>query len=171
MKRTAFILLLSFLLFVQACQESAEVIEFTGRSYTYNLISASTYNVSGAVTFKEKTNGNTVVMVELDGTEGNLEHPVHLHLGDMSTPDADIAALLSPIIGNKGKSETLVEKLADETKVSYADLLKMEAYISIHLAEFGAERDIILAAGNIGAAYEKQIQSGRRDNIAICKSN
>jgi len=171
MKSTAFVLLLSFLLIVQACQESNQALEFTGRSYTYNLISASSFNVSGAVTFKEKTNGNTLVVVELNGTEGNLEHPVHLHLGDMSTPDADIAALLNPIIGNKGKSETLLERLANETAVSYADLLKMEAYISIHLAEFGPERDIILAAGNIGAAYEKQIQSGRRDNIAICKSN
>ncbi|MEK6783371.1 MAG: hypothetical protein AABY93_16840 [Bacteroidota bacterium] len=152
-----------------ACQESEQVSEFTGNETIYALQKGSDYEVSGILTLKERKDGTTTVLVELSGTEGTVKHPVHLHLGDLSVPGADVAALLSPVIGSTGKSETRVDKLADETTITYADLIKINACVKIHLSDTGAERDIILAAGNIGTAVSKNVAGGRV-GVSVCKS-
>ncbi len=151
-----------------ACQENENAkSEFTGNETTYALQAGSTYNISGTVIFKEKVGGSTLAVVNLTGTEGNLQHPVHLHLGEISTPGTDVAALLNPVLGETGISETLITKLADETEITYSQIIALEACVKIHLAAAGPERDIILAGGNIGSA--KGSISGRQD-IGICKS-
>ena len=94
---------------------------------------------------------------------------MHLHLGDLSVNGADVAALLSPVVGTTGKSETRVDKLADETAITYADLVKINACVKIHLSDTGVERDIILAAGNIGTAVSKT-SAGGRIGVSVCKS-
>ncbi|MBX2917351.1 MAG: hypothetical protein KF856_18940 [Cyclobacteriaceae bacterium] len=152
-----------------ACQESENTSEFTGNEITYALQQGSEYEVSGTVVFKERRNGTTTVAVSLTGTEGNDKLPVHLHLGDLSAADADVAALLSPVDAKTGKSETLLTNLADETAVSYSSLLQLEACIKIHLADTGPGRDVILAGGNIGESFTKSIASGRT-GIGVCKS-
>ncbi len=159
-----FVLITLFL----ACQENEQALsDFTGSEITYALQAGSIYPVSGTVTLKEKKNGTALVVVALSGTEGNLLHPVHLHLGDISTPNADIAALLNPVKGSTGRSETRLELLADETPVTYTMLTELNACIKIHLADSGPDRDIILAGGNIGSAYA----SGRvRLEFGVCKS-
>ena len=83
-----------------ACQENEAVSEFTGNETTYNLQSASQYSVSGVITFKERKDGTTSAVVDLKGTDGDQKFPVHLHLGNLSTPAADIAVLLSPVTAN-----------------------------------------------------------------------
>ena len=103
------------------------------------------------------------------GTDGVVKYPVHLHLGDLSINGADVAALLSPVVGSTGKSETRIDKLADETTITYADLIRLNACIKVHLSDSGAERDIILAAGNIGTAVSKTIAGGRI-GVSVCKS-
>jgi hypothetical protein len=152
-----------------ACQESENTSEFTGNEITYALQQGSEYEVSGTVVFKERRNGTTTVAVSLTGTEGNDKLPVHLHLGDLSAADADVAALLSPVDAKTGKSETLLTNLADETAVTYSSLLQLEACIKIHLADTGPGRDVILAGGNIGESFTKSIANGRR-GIGVCKS-
>ncbi|HPM29974.1 MAG TPA: hypothetical protein PLJ60_06535 [Chryseolinea sp.] len=159
-----FVLSLSFL----ACQDNESTkSEFTGNETTYALQAGSTYDISGTVTFKEKVGGSTVVIINLTGTEGNLQHPVHLHLGDLSTDGAAVAALLNPVLGKTGKSETTLTKLEDETTITYNQIIALEACVKIHLAEAGPDRDIILAGGNIGSS--KGSISGRQD-ISVCKS-
>jgi len=152
-----------------ACQESENTSEFTGNEITYALQQGSEYEVSGTVVFKERRNGTTTVAVSLTGTEGNDKLPVHLHLGDLSAADVDVAALLSPVDSKTGKSETLLTNLADETAVTYSSLLQLEACIKIHLADTGPGRDVILAGGNIGESFTKSIASGRT-GIGVCKS-
>ncbi|MFN3839392.1 MAG: hypothetical protein ACK4RF_01680 [Cyclobacteriaceae bacterium] len=153
-----------------ACQDGENVLsDFTGTEVTYALQPGSVYPVSGTVTFKEKKNGTVLVVVALVGTEGNVLHPVHLHLGDIATPDADIAALLNPVKGSTGVSETVLERLADETPITYTALTGLNACIKIHLADSGPDRDIILAGGNIGNALD--IAPGRgRTEFGVCKS-
>jgi hypothetical protein len=153
-----------------ACSETEVVNEFTGRETVYALQPASAYAVSGTVTFKERKDGHTTVSVELSGTSGPARHPVHLHLGDLATPDADIAALLTPVAAATGKSETTLAVLADESAVTYDALMELRASVKIHLADTGPERDIILAAGNIGRAFTEDVASGRT-KIALCQSN
>ena len=151
-----------------ACQKSEQVSELTGNQVTYALQQASQYTVSGSVTFKEKRDGTTLVSVDLSGTNGDSKYPVHLHFGDISTPGASIIALLNPIVGKTGKSETAVAQLADETKVSYKDLINLRACIKIHLSDSGPSKDVVLVAGNIGA---NSTNSDGRFGVAVCKSN
>ena len=109
------------------------------------------------------------MLVELSGTDGVVKHPVHLHLGDLSINGSDVAALLNPVTGSTGRSETRIDKLTDETYISYTDLIKINACVKIHLSDTGTERNIILAAGNIGTAVSKNAAGGRV-GVAVCKS-
>lgn len=152
------------------CQDPAPAQLFTGNETSYELLQGSPdYVVNGTVTLKERTDGFTQVQINLTGTSGDAEHPVHLHLGDISTPDADIAAMLNHVVASSGISVTLLRELADETPVRYEDLLQLNACIKIHLSDSGPGRDVILAAGNIGASYTKSISGGRQRGIAVCK--
>jgi hypothetical protein len=149
------------------CQESENISEYTGNETTYALQQASEYVISGTTTLKERKDGAITVVVQLSGTEGESTYPVHLHLGDITTPKADVAAVLNPLLGKTGRSETRIDKLADETPITYKDLVNLNACMKIHLSDVGAERNIILAGGNIGIAISNP--SGRR-GFAVCKS-
>ncbi len=118
---------------------------------------------------KEKRDGTTQVVVKLTGTSGESKLPVHLHLGDISTPGANVAALLNPVNSKTGTSETILKQLADESEVTYSDLIKLDACVKIHLSDVGAERDIIMAGGNFGASVSKSIENGRM-GLVPCKS-
>lgn len=151
------------------CQENEPIqTDFTGNEMVYPLQAGSVYQISGTATFKERKDGNTSITIALTGTEGSIEHPVHLHLGDISAPGAEVAALLNPVLGSTGKSETTFTMLADETAVSYKQLVDLNACIKIHLAASGPDRDIILAGGNIGSAEGARIAAS--DQIGLCKS-
>lgn len=154
-----------------ACQDKEEVkTEFTGNETVYALLQASDYPINGTVTFRERLDGSATIDVTLSGTEGNLEHPVHLHLGDISTPSADVAALLTPVLGSTGRSETILTRLADEQPVTYKDLIALNACVKIHLSATGESRDIILAGGNVGANAARDVSTGRASAFATCKS-
>jgi hypothetical protein len=154
-----------------SCQQTENITEseFTGNETVYALEQGSSYNVRGTATFKERVDGSASISVVLSGTEEGLQHPVHLHLGDISRPAADVAALLNPVDGKAGVSETHLTKLADESSISYQQLIEMNACIKIHLASSGPDRDIILAGGNIGKAVPNGVAGGRL-GIGVCKS-
>lgn len=152
-----------------ACQESEPVTgEFTGNEVVYSLEQGSTYAIDGTVTIKEKKNGSALISVYLSGTEGAASHPVHIHLGNISNPGADVYVLLNPVTGSTGLSETIVDRASDESALSYKSLLELNSCIKVHLAASGPDRDIILAAGNIGKSASDF--SGGRTIIATCKS-
>lgn len=157
---------LGLMLFI-GCQDSETITtDFTGNETVYALQAGSVYPISGTAIFKEKKDGSTVVVVNLTGTEGDIQHPVHLHLGNTSSPDAEVAALLTSVTGSTGKSETALTMLADETAITYNQFIALGACIKIHLADSGPERDIILAAGNIGSSVNARTSG----EIAVCKS-
>ena len=152
-----------------ACQENESLsVDTTGNEVVYPLQKASDYDVSGTVSIREKCDGSSVVLVSLTGTEGEIEHPVHLHLGNIGETGSDVAALLNPVIGSTGKSETQLRHLSDETEISYRQLIDLNACIKVHLAATGPDRDIILAGGNIGAASPDV--AGGRAGVGVCKS-
>ena len=167
MKRIAMALFVGAV--VTACQENESIsVETTGNEMVYPLQQASDYAISGTVSIREKCDGSSIVVVSLSGTEGDIEHPVHLHLGTISEPGADVAALLNPVLGSTGQSETLLKQLSDETQISYRQLIDLNACIKVHLAASGPERDIVLAGGNIGVASSDT--AGGRAGVGICKS-
>lgn len=167
LKRAFFVLLTIAL---AACQDNDKTqSDFTGNELIYPLLPGSEYDVDGTVTFKERKDGSTTIIVSLKGTEGSLEHPVHLHLGNISATDADVYAQLNPVLGKTGKSETLLTNLADETTITYDQLKKLYASVKVHLSASGVEKDIILAGGNIGTASQDDSASGRL-GVGVCKS-
>jgi len=156
-----------------ACQDSTTTDvtnDYTGNESIYALQAGSVYDVDGTVTFKERNDGATDVVIAVSGTEGNLKNPVHLHLGDVTTDGAKVAALLNPVNGKTGISNTRLTMMADETTITYQQLIKLNACIKIHLSDSGPEQDIVLAGGNIGEAAAKSISNGRL-SIGVCKSN
>lgn len=167
MKKSIIAVVLVF--FLISCQESETVSDFTGNEAVYALQQASSFAVSGTVSFKEKKDGSALILVQLEGTDGNVKLPVHLHWGDITTPGAEVVALLNPVNGLNGKSETNLKQLADETLVTYQDLLDFEASIKVHLSDVGPERDIVLAAGNIGKIATTLTKNGRL-GVGVCKS-
>jgi hypothetical protein len=162
--------IIALLAFLSACHETETAkSDFTGNESTYPLLPGSTYAINGTVVFKEKTDGSTLVRLELSGTAGDLQHPVHLHLGDLSTPDAAVAALLNPVIGKTGVSETLLLKLSDESVITYHELRQYNACIKVHLSDAGPDKNIILAGGNIGIASTPETTGGR-NGMRVCQS-
>lgn len=157
-----------------SCSQNDPIIEkesdFTGREITYTLESASEFDVSGTAVLKERIDLSTDIVITLNKTfQDNAQFPVHLHLGDISTDNADIAASLQPVSANNGISETFLTILADESKVTFDDIKEMDACIKIHLSASGPEKDIVLAAGNIGQAFARNPAGGRL-KIGLCKS-
>ena len=169
MKRI-FIILSAFVVAI-SCQENEPVkSEFTGNEVTYALLPASSYPVSGTVIVKEKIDGYSLIKIQLTGTEGEIQHPVHMHVGNILTPDAAILALLNPVYGKTGLSETDFSQLSDETSVTYQELIHLDASIKIHLSASGPDKDIVLAAGNIGSNIGGHEHHGGRMDVAVCKS-
>ena len=80
----------------------------------------------------------------MSGTEGNIKHPVHLHLSNISTPDASVSALLNPVLGQTGISETSLTILADESSITYQQLIQMDACIKVHLSDARPTRTLSL---------------------------
>jgi hypothetical protein len=153
-----------------SCHESEPIRnEFTGNEIVYALDPGSAYQVSGTVIVKEKIDGTAFLQVVLSGTEDGTEHPAHLHLGNISAPGAEVAALLNPVTGKTGRSETHLRQLADESSISYSELLNLDACVKVHLGSSGPDRDIILAGGNIGKA-NLTIAPGGRVGFGVCES-
>jgi hypothetical protein len=159
--------ILFLLVWFTGCDSEEEVYQYTGNETVYNLVQASEFPISGTVTIKERRDRQVEILIQLRGTDGNIEHPTHLHYGNISTPDAEVALVLNPVLGTTGESITIFSALKDETPITYADLLEFDGHIKIHL-DGGANKNTILAAGNIGPAA-KVITNGRVE-IAVCKS-
>lgn len=168
MKALGFLFVIGLL---AACQSSAPEAEsvFTGNEATYDLQSGSPHGVTGTIVFKERRDGKVTASVQLLGTDGTQMHPVHLHLGNLATADADVALLLNPVNAADGKSVTTFSMFADESQFTYEKLCDLEASIKIHLGDVGDDRNVILAAGDIGLSFTKA-NPGGRTGIATCKS-
>ncbi|MEQ8924491.1 MAG: hypothetical protein RLO81_01695 [Fulvivirga sp.] len=164
MKRL-FILLIA--VWFTACNEDEEVSDYTGNQVTYDLVQSSDFPVQGTATFRERRDSNIELFIQLSGTEGTIEHPAHLHYGDVSVADAEVAKLLLPVRGSSGKSVTIFNRLNDETLITYNDLLTFDGHIKVHL-DGGANKSTILASGNIGSAFTKNPSVGRKE-IAVCR--
>lgn len=161
------LILLLCILALNGCSDDTEPSDYTGKQEAYTLVQGSDFPISGIATFLERRDGTTEIQILLTGTEGDISHPAHLHYGDYSIPDAEMAATLTPVFGKTGKSITILEALMDETPISYDELINFEGHIKVHL-DGGPNKSTILAAGDIGIA-SKVSDSGRK-SIAVCKS-
>ncbi len=77
--------------------------------------------------------------------------------------------MLEPVVGTTCRGETHLVQLANETKVTYKELIQMEACTKVHLSDIGPEKDIVIAGGNIGSIATKGAVGGMV-GIGVCKS-
>ncbi len=154
-----------------ACESNEKAIDsnLTGKKMVYTLYQGSDYNVSGTVTFKETTTHGTIIELNISGTEKGLFHPVHLHFDNIAG-NGDIAAVLNPVEGGTGVSTTTLSAIENLSKITYQELLEMEASIKVHLSDTAPDKNTILVGGNVGLADLKADPFGRVE-IAVCKSN
>lgn len=152
MRCTLFILAL---VFFASCGKSdddytATPDDLTGNQVVYNLYSASDFDISGFVTFKEKLDGSMAVEVRLSNTNGEIFHPVHLHAGGVDE-DGPLISVLNPVLGKTGESNSeLAYLMINESQpFTYEDLLKLDGSLRIHL-DGGPGQDIVIAAANLG---------------------
>ncbi|MBL6449248.1 hypothetical protein JMN32_23260 [Fulvivirga sp. 29W222] len=171
MKNTLYAFLLMTSVIIASCSDDdqAENTLFTGREVTYNLLQGSDFPVYGTVTFKERKDLSLQAVVKLEGTEGDAVHPAHMHYGDISNPDAEMALPLNDLSAKTGESLTLITKLMDETPFGYDDMMTFGGSVKVHLAATGDGKSVVLAGGNIGEDTKASSISGRV-KIAVCKS-
>lgn len=136
---------------VASCDDDSQnqdLGEFTGNEITYQLFASSDYKNDGYITFKERKDESIQAEVILSNTQDGGFHPLHLHQGPINA-DGDLVAILNPVEGKTGKSNTVFDVLGDETKFTYTDLLNYNGSIRVHLDD-GIYKDEVLAGGNIG---------------------
>ena len=128
--------------------DSLDVIpgESTGNTTTYDLSAVSNPDVSGTVTFNEKTDGSTDVSILLSSTTQG-SHPAHIHL-NTAAEGGDIAIDLEPVDGPTRRSLTNITQTNDGTSVSYDDLINFDGYINVHAS--ADDLSTLLAQGDIG---------------------
>lgn len=129
--------------------------ELTDESTVYTLESISeTTDVSGTVTFNERKNGNTLVVIDVENTIAGSMHPAHIHEG-VAESGGPIAISLNPVDGDTGISRTHVEAFDEDFNegeaISYSELLTYNGYVNVHLSP---DDLTVISTGNIGANAE-----------------
>lgn len=117
--------------------------EFTGNFIVYDLDSSNEDNISGTVLFEEKTDGSTLVTIELDGTADGESYEAHIHENSVAE-GGPIAVPLANVDGTTGVSETEMEA----SQLTYEALLNYDGHVNVHDPD---DLAIIVAQGNIGA--------------------
>lgn len=167
-----YIFLFLALLVSYSCTRDEDENTYTGREIEYELFSATdAYNYKGKVLFKELNTGQVEIFIQLTGNRGNEAYyfPAHLHFGAYDAPDADMAAMLTPVDIKTLKSTTIVRKLSNGQILSFDGLKDFDGHIKVHLAADGPDYQIILAAGNIGANANNGTMD--RSKMTLCAPN
>ncbi len=131
------------------CKDDDDTVSpsLTGESKTYTLSAVSNPNITGTVTFAERSDDATVITIELNGTTSGNTHVAHIH-ENTAAQTGGIILDLNSINGASGRSETVVTKLNDGTDISYNELLALNGYVNVHLSQ--ADLATIIAQGDIG---------------------
>lgn len=116
--------------------------ELTGDRHEYTMIPVADPSVSGKAIFEKRKKGNTLVTIDLEGTQPGASHPSHFHANTIAQ-GGGIVINLKAVNGTTGMAQTTVDSLNNGTPVSYEDLLNFNGYINVHTGStFAAQVDI-----------------------------
>ncbi len=121
--------------------------ELTGTAEEYPINAKTDPNIFGTATFSERANGETLVVVALEGTDAAGDHPMHIH-ANTAAEGGGILVSLTNVNGETGVSATNVSMLNDETPVTYAELVEFNGYINVHLSSM--DLGTLIGQGDIG---------------------
>ncbi|MBM1105610.1 hypothetical protein JQC67_05590 [Aurantibacter crassamenti] len=122
--------------------------ELTGTSKAYVLGGVDVPGIDGAATFFERVNGEALVVIQLNNTPEDGEHPGHIH-ANSAAEGGDILFTLNPVNGATGISNTNLAVLDDDSVFGYSDVLTVDGYINIHAS--AEDLGTLVAQGNIGS--------------------
>jgi len=123
--------------------------ELTGESVDYSLATKDVEGISGTATFMERSNGETLVLLNLEGTQEGNSHPAHIHMGSIADAPGDIAVTLTSVEGASGMSVSNISETDAEESISYEDLVAYDGYINVH--QSADDLETLIAQGNIGS--------------------
>lgn len=121
--------------------------ELTGEFIEYPLAERAVDGISGTATLYQRKNGNTLAVLDLDGTPEGGMHPAHIHR-NTAAEGGGIVVTFEPVDGTTGMSQTNIRQFDDGTEVAYSDLLEYDGYINVHLSADAL--GTIVAQGDIG---------------------
>lgn len=170
MKALYLILIVLSIAFVSACDKDddhGDSGDLTGRSLEYPLLAGSEYNTSGTITFQEKKDKTLRAVIKIGPSGMKVYHPVHLHYGEFEM-DAPMASMLHPVDGMTGEGITEQVILEDDTPLTFEELQQFDGHVKVH-GDDEANKDLILAYGNIGANKSKPATPPSSYAIVLCK--
>ena len=140
--------------------------ELTGDSETYTLSERDVPGIKGEATFQKRTNGETLVTLDLEGTPEGGVHPAHIH-ANTAAESGPIVVTFNSVNGTTGMSMTNVATTDDGTTITYDSLLNYNGYVNVHLGD-GANLATIVAQGDIGQnALTGEKVTYQLDSVAV----
>jgi hypothetical protein len=113
----------------------------TGTSIVYDLGEKDVEGISGNITFSERTNGETLAVIDIDGTPAGGSHPAHIH-ANTAAETGDILYTFNPVNGDTGLSVTSLSSLM------FSSIASTDAYVNVHLS--ANNLGTIVSQGDIG---------------------
>ncbi len=125
--------------------------ELTGTAKEYRLAQRDNSGNTGAVTFAQRKNGNTLATIQLDSldelTDG-ASHPAHIHFNS-AVEGGGIAINFNDVSGTTGRSVTHIEATEEGTPINYDGLLAFDGYVNVHLS--ADNLGTLVVQGDIGS--------------------
>lgn len=121
--------------------------ELTNTTTTYVLEEVDGSGVTGEVIVTRRVNGNSLIMVDLDGLSPAGEYPVYIYDNDVETT-GPIAIDLNSVSGAMGRSFTSVSQLNNGTAITYDQLRTFNGHIGVNAS---ATDSTFVASGNVGS--------------------
>lgn len=123
--------------------------ELTATTRTFNLVAANASGITGTVKMTKRVNGNSLVMVDLDGASGTGEYPVSIYNNNIAN-GGPIAVNLTTVRGTSGNvSYTNVYELNNGTALTYDNLNTFNGHILVSASP--AAPTTYVAQTNIGS--------------------
>lgn len=104
----------------------------TGQTKSYTIRNTDLSDITGTVTFIENDNNTTTIDLKLINTISNVDNVIYLRRGTANI-GGGLAAILNPLNGSTGISNTTIATLNDGQKITYGQLIDFEGYIDIGL--------------------------------------
>ncbi|MDO9634314.1 MAG: hypothetical protein Q7J05_04615 [Paludibacter sp.] len=122
----------------------------TTTSISYPMSTAGSYGITGTALFQKRTNGHTLVTLNMNGLLSNAFYPATINVGSIGTiGGGGVKKVLNDVDGNTGKSFTNIRKLNNEVPITYDNWLVYVGYINVYHTEI--DNANIISQGNIGA--------------------
>ncbi|WPP51071.1 CHRD domain-containing protein [Catalinimonas niigatensis] len=119
----------------------------TGESVTYMLDERDAEGISGIATLYERNSGNSLLVLDIEGTTEGGSHPAHIH-ANTAAETGGIVIDLTNVDGATGMSMSTIRQFNDGSSVSYSELLEYDGYINVHFS--AADLGTIVAQGDLG---------------------